>query len=348
MVSFKINYELLLRFRVSVKIMFVGDVSLGEYYMSFGHGPRTFANSQNIFANVKAIFDSADLVVGNLEAPITSLDYDLDEPESIVLKADPLHAEQLKNAGFGVMQVANNHTVQHGDDSFDETLKTLEEMGISPVGLNQQKPVVIEHEGVKIAFMAASDVPDNTNKAQLKYQRLNEDFLASVEAEVEKHAHFVVMLHWGLEASTAPLPYQRKLVDRLYKAGVSAVIGSHPHLFYEIEKRDNFISAYSLGNFVFDLCWDRRLLKTGVLEVDFLAGELTAKYWPVVIEKNGCLPTPSGKPVAIEQVLVPYDLGKKMAFQQIRKVIYMVLNFYRGHTLLKIRFFYRKISRAFR
>lgn len=328
--------------------MFVGDVSLGEYYMSFGHGPRTFANSQNIFANVKTLFESADMVVGNLEAPITSLDYDLNEPESMVLKADPLHAEQLKQAGFGVMQIANNHTVQHGDGGFEETLQVLKKMGISAVGLNQQEPVVVEQEGLRIAFMAASDVPDNTNKAQIKYQRLDEDFLVSVEAEVKKYDHFVVMLHWGLEASTAPLPYQRELVDRLYTAGVSAVIGSHPHLFYEIEKRDGFISAYSLGNFVFDLCWDKRLMKTGVLEIDFLPGKLAAKYWPMVIDKNGCLPTPSGKAVSIDQTIVPYELGRKMAYQQLRKIIYLMLNCYKGNALLKIKFFYRKFSGIFR
>lgn len=331
-----------------MKIMFVGDVSLGEYYMSFGHGPRTFANTQNIFANVDAIFESADMVVGNLEAPLTNLDYDRNEPESIVLKGSPVHAEQLKSAGFRVMQVANNHTVQHGDGGFDETLQTLNTMGISPVGLNQQKPVVVEHEGLRIAFVAASDVPDNTNKAQVKYQRLDEVFLTSVESEVGKYDHFVVMLHWGLEASTAPLPYQRKLVDRLYKAGVSAVIGSHPHLFYEIEKKNNFIAAYSLGNFVFDLCWDKRLMKTGILEIDFLPGELVARYWPVLITQNGCLPTPSGKPVSIDQTIVPYDLGKKMDFSQLRKVVYIIRKLYQGNTLLKVKFFYRKIGGLFR
>lgn len=331
-----------------MKIMFVGDVSLGEYYMSFGHGPRTYANSQNVFASVQDIFKSSDMVVGNLEAPITSLNYDLNEPESVVLKADPCHAEQLNNAGFRVMQVANNHTVQHGDGGFEETLQILEKNGISPVGLTQQKPVSIQHDGMCIGFMAASDVPDNTDKAQAKYQRLDEAFLTTVEAEVKEHDHLVVMFHWGLEASTVPLPYQRELVDRLYKAGVSAVIGSHPHLFYEIEKRENFICAYSLGNFVFDLCWDKRLMKTGILEIDFQLKELTARYWPVVIDKNGCLPTPSGKPVPIDQTFVPYDLGEKMAYQQIRKVVYMMLNLYRGNTLLKTRFFYRKFSGLFR
>lgn len=328
--------------------MFVGDVSLGEYYMSFGHGPRTFAESQNIFARVKNIFESADMVVGNLEAPITNLNYDRNEPESIVLKADPHHAKQLKDAGFKIMQVANNHTVQHGDDGFEETLQTLETMGISPVGLNQQKPVVIKHKGLQIAFMAASDVPDNTNKSQTKYQRLDENFLTRVEDETTKYDHLIVMLHWGLEASTAPLPYQRKLASRLHKAGVSAVIGSHPHLFYEIEKKDSFISAYSLGNFVFDLCWDKRLMKTGILEIDFLQKAVTARYWPVTIDKGGSLPTPIGKSISIEKTVTPYDLGGEMAFQQARKVVYMILNLHKGHTLLKIKFFYRKLFQLFR
>jgi poly-gamma-glutamate synthesis protein (capsule biosynthesis protein) len=328
--------------------MFVGDVSLGEYYMSFGHGPRTFANSQQIFANVNSLLESADMVVGNLEAPITGLNYDLNEPESIVLKADPSHADQLRDAGFRLMQVANNHTVQHGDGGFDETLQALEKNGISPVGLNQQKPVTIEREGLRIGFMAASDVPDNTDTSQHRYQRLDESFLVNVEAEVKNHDHFVVMFHWGLEASTAPLPYQREIVDRLFKAGVSAVIGSHPHLFYEIEKRDGFICAYSLGNFVFDLCWDNRLIKTGILEVDFLREGITARYWPAVIEENGCLPTLSGKPVSIDRTIVPYNLGSKMELQQIRKIAYLMRNFHRGHTLLKARFFYRKLGGLFR
>lgn len=326
-----------------MKVMFVGDISMGEYYPSFGHGPRTFADSGDIFARVKPIFSTADLVVGNLEAPITGRQYDRRDPEKMVLKVDPDHASQLKQAGFGVLQVANNHTVQHSDAGFDDTLAALDKLDIAAAGLNRQKPVVVERDGLSIGFMAASDVPDNTDKAQTKYQRLDEDFLASVEREAPNYDHLVVMLHWGLEASTAPLPYQRQLVERFYRAGVSAVIGSHPHLFYEIEMRERFVCAYSLGNFVFDLCWDNRLTKTGVLELDFGKQSIDARLWPVQIEKNGCLPTPSGDAITVEQTLVPYDLGRKMDFQQIRKVIYLLRNLHKGNTSLKIKFFQQKI-----
>lgn len=325
--------------------MFVGDVSLGEYYLSFGHGPRSFAKAGNVFSCVTDIFKSSDMVIGNLEAPITGLNYDLSEPESMVLKVDPEHVKTLSLAGFGVMQVANNHTVQHGNAAFKETVGFLKDEGIKVVGLNNHTPLVIETEGMRIAIVAASDVPDNTNNAQTQYQRLNEEFINSIIATVDKFDHFIVMLHWGLEAATAPLPYQRHLVERLYKSGVRAVIGSHPHLFYEIEKRENFLAAYSLGNFVFDLCWDKRLMQTGILEIDFTQQGISSKYWPVTIKEEGCQPTPVGTPIVINKTLTPYALGRRMSFQHIKKLLYFLRKLPKGKTKQKLIFFKRKIAK---
>jgi len=327
--------------------MFVGDVCMGEYYMSIGHGPRTLAARVDIFEKVKPLFDSADFVVGNLEAPLCSHAYDMIEPENIVLKANPAHAVQLKNAGFEVMQVANNHTMQHGSKGFDETLNTFQSLGIHAVGLNGKRPVEIRRHGLRLGFLGASDVPDNTYKDQTMYQRLDEDFLQRIEVEANNFDHLIVMLHWGLESSTRPLPYQRELIDRLYAAGVSAVIGSHPHLFYEIEKRDCFVSACSLGNFVFDLCWDDRLLKTGILEIEFSKQQLSSKFWPVTLSANGCIPVLSGDGVVVDQTFVPYDLGEKMDYQQLRKMVYLVRNIHKGFTRLKLKFLIRKLLGVF-
>jgi len=323
--------------------MFVGDLCLGEFYLSFGHGPKDFSNSSNVFSNVQSIFDQADIVVGNLEAPITNRNTHSKEPENSVLKAAPKHAPTLKKAGFKVLQVANNHTVQHSNEGFEDTLSTLSGLNISAVGLNNQIPVTISHGGLTYGFLAASDVPDNTDKSQNKYQRLNDVFLAQVKSQTENFDHLIVMLHWGLEASTKPLPYQRELVNQLYASGVSAIIGSHPHLFYEVEKRDKFICAYSLGNFVFDLCWDKRMTKTGILDLEFSKNDISAKLHLVDIQENGCLPTPTGEVIDINQTITPYQLGNSMDNQQIRKAIYFILNLHKGNTMLKISFFTHKI-----
>ncbi len=328
--------------------MFVGDLNLGEYYPSFGHGPRAYAERNYIFSKVQGIFDKADLLIGNLEAPITSRKVHAKESESMALRAEPRHAYQLKKAGFNILQVANNHTVQHSDEGFDDTIGILQEIGVSAVGVEGQDPVVITNNNTTYAFVAASDVPDNTNKKQRKYQQLDSSFIANIETQVQNYDHFIVLLHWGLEASTSPLPYQRELIDKLYSIGVRAVVGNHPHLFYEVEKRDNFICAYSLGNFVFDLCWDKRMEKTGILEIDFSKTTLEAKLHPVEIRENGCLPTPTGDAVSISNTVSLYDLGKTMDFQQVRKVLYFAINFHKGNTLLKIRFFWDKLSKIFK
>jgi len=91
-----------------MRIMFVGDINLGEYYTSFGHGPKTYLKSGNVFSEVESILSMADIVVGNLEAPLTNANLDLNDPESIVLRGDPNAAEILYEAGFRVLQVANS------------------------------------------------------------------------------------------------------------------------------------------------------------------------------------------------------------------------------------------------
>ncbi len=324
------------------RIMFVGDISLGEYYTSFGHGPRTYLENNNVFEKVQDIFSQADMVVGNLEAPLTNANFDPKEPESMVLRGDPKHASLLYQAGFRVLQVANNHTVQHGQEGFDETVKVLEASGIKAIGLKDQGLTVITVKGESVGFLAASDVPDNTDKSQTSYQPLDQTFTERVLASVDKVDHLFVLLHWGLEASTSPLPYQREYIEELYRAGVRGVIGSHPHLFYEIWRKSNFIAAPSLGDFVFDLGWDERLLQSGILDVSFHKILLDANVWPVHLEHNGCLPSPR-EPLKLKESITLYHLGDNMNGELPRKLLYFLKNFHLGNTKLKIKFFMRKL-----
>lgn len=299
-----------------------------------------------MFSDVMEVFKTADCVVGNLEASITDMNSDPDDPERMVLKVDPAIAYQFKDAGFKILQVANNHSIQHGADAFHQSIGILKELSIETVGLNRQEPVVIRQGDTSIGFLAASDVPDNTDKAQNLYQRLDDEFLEIVARSVETVDHLVVMLHWGLEESTVPLPYQRELAQTLRDLGVRAIIGSsHTHLFYETESRENFVCAYSLGNFVFDLCWDDRLVKSGILELDFSKTEVSGKVWPVIIRENGCLPTISGDPVRLSDSVTLYDHGNSLEWQQTKKVIYLLSNIFKGNTKLKSTFFKRKVLR---
>ncbi|MCL1476076.1 MAG: CapA family protein [Marinobacter sp.] len=327
-----------------MRIMFVGDINLGEYYTSFGHGPRTYLEHSDVFENVRDLFSQADFVVGNLEAPLTTHNFNLTEPESMVLRGDPKHAATLRTAGFRVLQVANNHTVHHGEEGFRETVEALNSAGITAVGLNGQKIQVVEIGGETVGFLAASDVPDNTDEAQDSYQRLNDEFVARATKAVAGVDHLFVLLHWGLEANTSPMTYQKELIKTLSQSGVRGIIGSHPHLFYETWIEDQTVAAPSLGNFIFDLCWDKRLLQSGILDVSVdKDGIKSACLWPVELINDGCCPSICGDAVPIEDFANLYDLGKDMSGEQLRKLKYFFRNLSRGNWRLKTKFIFRKL-----
>jgi poly-gamma-glutamate synthesis protein (capsule biosynthesis protein) len=326
-----------------MRLLFVGDINLGEYYLTFGHGPRTRLHSKDILEGVKDIFDGADIIAGNLEASLTNNDYDTADPERCVLRGAPKHASYLKKAGFNVLQIANNHTVQHGKAGFDETVHVLEQNGIAVAGLNKQAVKIVEVEGKKVGFFAASDVPDNTDKQQQSYQRLNDTLIQKIKQSVSQVDYLFVMFHWGLEESTVTMDYQKQLIDELVDAGVTGVIGSHPHLFYEIWKQKHAIVAPSLGNFVFDLCWDKRLLQTGILDVTIDSNGVQAKVWPVKITEYGAVPVISGVAQEVKDSVKLYDLGSKMDKQAFRKIIYFLRHFLKGHRNLKLKFIASKV-----
>lgn len=329
-----------------MRLMFVGDINLGEYYTSFGHGPLNYLRTGNVFSNVQNIFDQADIVIGNLEAPLTTNNLDPNDPQSAVLRGNPESAKLLFESGFKVLQIANNHTVQHGDKGFTQTIESLKLAGISPIGLEDQEVLIIHLNGEKIGFLAASDVPDNTNTFQTCYQRLNDEFLKRVKVSTRKVDHLFLMLHWGLESSTTPLPYQLELIEKFKEFGVRGVIGAHPHLFYEIWNDNRTIIAPSLGNFVFDLAWDKRLLKSGILDIEINKTNIQTQVWPVFLRENGCLPTPTKEPILLSKKnkIKLYNLGKDMNGGQIRKLLYFLKNITKGNLKLKIKFILQKFS----
>lgn len=327
-----------------MRVMFVGDINLGEYYTAFGHGPRTYSETNDIFESVREVLSKADLVVGNLEAPITNHAFNPRRVESAVLRGNPKHANLLSSAGFKILQVANNHTVQHGPQGFWETVETLRALDIQPIGIANQSLVALEIGAQTVGFLAASDVPDNTDAQQTCYQRLDQAFLDRVQQSVKSVDHLFVMLHWGLESSTQTMDYQISIINDLSKIGVRGIIGAHPHLFYEVWRTNETVAAPSLGNFVFDLFWDSRLLKSGILDINLARdGIINCQVWPVSISEQGGQPTLTGKPQVLDDRLKLYDLGPDMTGEQTRKLKKFFSDFMKGNVQLKSQFILKKI-----
>lgn len=108
------------------------------------------------FRHVKPLFAKGDVVFGNCEYV-----YSDEVVPSVTHIA--MHSAPPKQAAefeiFDVMSVANNHALDGGEPGLFGTMKTLEDLGVKPVGAGRnlseaQAPAVIEVDGKRVAFVA--------------------------------------------------------------------------------------------------------------------------------------------------------------------------------------------------
>ena len=59
-------------------------------------------------------------------------------------------------------------------------------------------------------------------------------------------------MHHGAEYTTLPSWEQKSIAHAAIDAGAETVIGHHPHVVQEVEKYNDKLIVYSLGNLVFD------------------------------------------------------------------------------------------------
>jgi poly-gamma-glutamate capsule biosynthesis protein CapA/YwtB (metallophosphatase superfamily) len=293
----------------------VGDIMLartvGEQVLEKG--------PQVVFAGVQPILDSVDIRVGNLECALT--ERNTPEKKSFPLKAPLQTVQALSLAKFDLLSLANNHAMDYGYAGLVDTQATLSHSGIAMVGAgsnasNAHAPVIIEKNGLRLAFLAYADVmPENSGFdahtwiatdtspgiAWADPDRIESD----VSAARLKADLVVVLLHSGYEINSAVSTDQRLEAHAAIDAGAALVLGSHPHLLQSIEQYHGGLIAYSLGNFVFDQ-YDGIENASIILRVTLdRSGFLSYDYFPVLIEKGLPVVTSIDNVHGIETLVAP-------------------------------------------
>ncbi|MFW5714447.1 MAG: CapA family protein [Brevefilum sp.] len=243
-----------------VTLMAVGDIMLGRTIgeLILSEGPEA------PFLDTSPTLASADITVGNLECTIS--ERGTAEDKLYTFRAPLAAGESLAFAGFDVLSLANNHSLDFGPLALEDTLDILVEQQISPVGagLNAAQaygPVIKEVNGLRIAFLAYADIP-TTDYDYLSWEAgpdkagiawAHPDRLRQGIATARKQADIVVvLLHNGYEIVQQVSENQQIIAKLAIDSGASLVIGHHPHVLQRIESYKDGLIAYSLGNFVFD------------------------------------------------------------------------------------------------
>lgn len=237
----------------------VGDIMMGTTYPEKNLPPK---DGSGIFNSVKKEFYGHDIVFGNLEGPLTDDGF----PSKCLVKSKncnefrmPVrYVNYLRNAGFNVMSIANNHAFDFGAKGIENTRNTLRSAGIKTVG---GKDVAYFHiKGKKIAIAGFSVSTSSPYSYSIKDIPQAAEIIKKLK---NSNDIVVVSFHGGAEGRAAVnifdseeifleekrgnvIKFSRTVID----AGADLVIGHGPHVLRAMEVYKGKLIAYSLGNFL--------------------------------------------------------------------------------------------------
>lgn len=257
----------------TINIAAVGDIMLGDRPLMVGLGVRSSIEHSSLydpFADVCEIFKKHDVVFGNLEAVISEHGKKERNFKSLQMRGPKKSISLLKNAGFNVLSIANNHIMQHGDGAFKETVDLIQENDILPIGCidsdERPLPKYVKIKDTVIGFVGYS-LRQEKFSCNKRYAHGDFRTLLHCVKEYKDNCDFlIVSLHWGDEYVSWPSREQIRQARLLADEGASLILGHHPHVIQGIESYNKSIIAYSLGNFVFDV-WQKRLRQSCILSV---------------------------------------------------------------------------------
>jgi poly-gamma-glutamate synthesis protein (capsule biosynthesis protein) len=276
----------------AVRVLVGGDVH-GEPPVA-----GVLARGDEPLEGVAPHLEDADLVVVNLETPVGPGGQPAEK--DFLFRADPALLARLAAAGVDVVNLANNHALDHGPDVLARTVAAAHEAGLVVVGAGSDdaaawSPAVVEVAGRRVAVLGMTDVvPDASWVAGEGWGVANaldhDRAVEAVTAASESADHVVVTVHWGEEFRECPSVVQVELARRLAAAGADAVVGHHPHVVQGLQTitagdRTTPV-AYSVGNLLFyaatEVTRDAALLELALSPVGVEASPL-----PIVLDADG-------------------------------------------------------------
>jgi poly-gamma-glutamate synthesis protein (capsule biosynthesis protein) len=236
-----------------LRISAVGDVAF--------EGPEADSPAPDCFAAVATYLRQAHLAVANLESALTPAGRS-GIPGKCTLRGSLEWAQVLRDAGIGLVTLANNHVMDFGAEGLFATLEALRQAGVRHVGAGRNRneacaPVYVELAQRRVAFLGRSAVIVRAPT----YAAEDVPGVAFLDAEETVNAIracrsgadlVILMVHWGIEEYSYPSLAQRALARQFVDAGADLILGHHPHVLQGVEAIGAGIAAYSLGNFVFD------------------------------------------------------------------------------------------------
>ncbi|MFA7329556.1 MAG: CapA family protein [Candidatus Delongbacteria bacterium] len=205
------------------------------------------------------LFRSADLVLANLEAPLSP-------PGSGSRKSGPvlqLPAEVtagLRELRIQALGLANNHSMDHGPAGLERTRAALDQAGIRHCGAGAtlaeaSRPLLLEAGGRRVGLLAVGAQefgvarPDRPGMCPLDPVHA----LPALQGLVRQCEFPIVLVHAGNEGHAYPNPWLQAYCRLLVDTGARVVVCQHSHRTGCLESHGEGTILYGQGNFLMDL-----------------------------------------------------------------------------------------------
>ena len=238
----------------TLKIAAMGDIMMGTENLLPADG------GQGTFKGVVSYLKDCQLIFGNLEGPLTDRGAptkDTSSGRSFVFRTPPSYVAHLKEAGFNLLSLANNHANDYGPEGQRQTRELLDQAGIKYAG-NEGEIAWLTIDDFEVAMIALAP--------NAGCQNINDipGAVALVKKIVDQNPHAIILasLHGGAEGGKQIHTPQgmeifleekrgnlRELSHQLIDAGADLIIGHGPHVPRGLEIYKDRLIAYSLGNF---------------------------------------------------------------------------------------------------
>jgi poly-gamma-glutamate capsule biosynthesis protein CapA/YwtB (metallophosphatase superfamily) len=308
-----------------ITIVAVGDIMMGSTYPSDNLPPE---DGKGIFAGVQEKLKGGDIVFGNLEGPLVDNGIPVKcknkTPQCFEFVTPTRYAGHLKDAGFTVMNIANNHNFDCGVTGMENTINTLRASGIEATGGTAIARLFLKGKHVIVVGFSFTF---GDNAYSIHDIDAANDIIKKLK---EENDIVVVSFHGGAEGKSAThlsninekflgesrgnvIKFSRSVID----AGADLVLGHSPHVLRALEVYKGKLIAYSLGNFLtysmFNVKGSSGLSVILSIRMNAINGEFAdGTLVPLKLSKDGVPEIdPSGKATKLVKKLTRQDIKSK-------------------------------------
>lgn len=149
-----------------MKLSFVGDIACDRPLLKAAK-KETGYDFSDVF-RTKKLFADSDFVIGNLEVSFAEGPKYAYKPYHYSIPGEFCVA--IKDAGFNVLGMANNHCFDEDIEGVNRTIDIVEKNGLLHTGTfhgeeQEKRYIILEHDGLKVAFFSITDTINSNYEA---------------------------------------------------------------------------------------------------------------------------------------------------------------------------------------